>query len=220
MDSTVLHLFEEKNKKNLLDKLLLDIANNSHSLQLTVNNKISLSTKKLIKKINDVFMEYAVEYNLKDLTELIEQEEEKIRELILNLLDKRKEEMDEKVKIKDEVTPEDIVIIIDESIKNFRQTFDVDMNNAIYINMFNRIIEKYKLTKEEAKEKINFCLSRYDHILSDSILDSINDRNSTLKNITKSTYEDYIDINNKTANYLSENQKENNNQKTKEKKAV
>ena len=63
MDNTVRQLFEEKNKKILLDKLLLDIENNSHSLSLTVNNKILLSSQKLIKKINDVFMEYHVKYD-------------------------------------------------------------------------------------------------------------------------------------------------------------
>ena len=198
MDNTVRQLFEEKNKKILLDKLLLDIENNSHSLSLTVNNKILLSSQKLIKKINDVFMEYHIKYDLKGLTELIKQEELEIKELTLKLLDKRRKELAEKVKTKDDITLEDIAIIIDESLKNFRKSFDVDMNKAIYIDMFNRIVEKYKLTEEEAKEKINFCLSSYDHILSDSILDSINDRNSTLKNITKATYEHYIDMNYKT----------------------
>lgn len=198
MDNTVRQLFEEKNKKILLDKLLLDIENNSHSLSLTVNNKILLSSQKLIKKINDVFMEYHIKYDLKGLTELIKQEELEIKELTLKLLDKRRKELAEKVKTKDDITLEDVAIIIDESLKNFRKSFDVDMNKAIYIDMFNRIVEKYKLTEEEAKEKINFCLSSYDHILSDSILDSINDRNSTLKNITKATYEHYIDMNYKT----------------------
>ena len=37
MDNTIKSMFEEKNMKILINKLILDIDNNSNSLELTIN---------------------------------------------------------------------------------------------------------------------------------------------------------------------------------------
>ena len=40
MDNTIKSMFEEKNMKILINKLILDIDNNSNSLELTIKLKI------------------------------------------------------------------------------------------------------------------------------------------------------------------------------------
>ena len=42
MDNTIIEMFKEKNDKILIEKLLLDLANNNDSLRLTLNNKVDL----------------------------------------------------------------------------------------------------------------------------------------------------------------------------------
>ena len=50
MDNTIKSMFEEKNMKILINKLILDIDNNSNSLELTIKLKIPHLKYKLIKK--------------------------------------------------------------------------------------------------------------------------------------------------------------------------
>ena len=52
MDNTIKSMFEEKNMKILINKLILDIDNNSNSLELTIKLKIPHLKYKLIKKLS------------------------------------------------------------------------------------------------------------------------------------------------------------------------
>ena len=199
MDNTISAIFKEKNEKILFDKLLLDIDNNFDSLLLTINNKIALSTPKLIKKVNDVLFNYQVDYDLKSLTELLNQEVEKINKMVVGLLDLKKAKLKEAIQKASSFTTSEFDTDIDESTKKFREEFDVSMNKVIYLDLSGAISKNYNL-KEEAINDLNTYLNNYDMSVSDAIIDSIEYRDNTLKNITKETYNKYIELNNKTAN--------------------
>lgn len=199
MDNTISAIFKEKNEKILFDKLLLDIDNNFDSLLLTINNKIALSTPKLIKKVNDVLFNYQVDYDLKSLTELLNQEVEKINKMVVGLLDLKKAKLKEAIQKASSFTTSEFDTDIDESTKKFREEFDVSMNKVIYLDLSEAISKNYNL-EEEAINDLNTYLNNYDMSVSDAIIDSIEYRDNTLKNITKETYNKYIELNNKTAN--------------------
>lgn len=199
MDNTISAIFKEKNEKILFDKLLLDIDNNFDSLLLTINNKIALSTPKLIKKVNDVLFNYQVDYDLKSLTELLNQEVEKINKMVVGLLDLKKAKLKEAIQKASSFTTSEFDTDIDESTKKFREEFDVSMNKVIYLDLSGAISKNYNL-EEEAINDLNTYLNNYDMSVSDAIIDSIEYRDNTLKNITKETYNKYIELNNKTAN--------------------
>ena len=199
MDNTISAIFKEKNEKILFDKLLLDIDNNFDSLLLTINNKIALSTPKLIKKVNDVLFNYQVDYDLKSLTELLNQEVEKINKMVVGLLDLKKAKLKEAIQKASSFTTSEFDTDIDENTKKFREEFDVSMNKVIYLDLSEAISKNYNL-EEEAINDLNTYLNNYDMSVSDAIIDSIEYRDNTLKNITKETYNKYIELNNKTAN--------------------
>lgn len=199
MDNTISAIFKEKNEKILFDKLLLDIDNNFDSLLLTINNKIALSTPKLIKKVNDVLFNYQVDYDLKSLTELLNQEVEKINKMVVGLLDLKKAKLKEAIQKASSFKTSEFDTDIDESTKKFREEFDVSMNKVIYLDLSEAISKNYNL-EEEAINDLNTYLNNYDMSVSDAIIDSIEYRDNTLKNITKETYNKYIELNNKTAN--------------------
>lgn len=199
MDNTISAIFKEKNEKILFDKLLLDIDNNFDSLLLTINNKIALSTPKLIKKVNDILFNYQIDYDLKSLTELLNQEVEKINKMVVDLLELKKTKLKEAIQKDSSFTTSEFDTVIDESTKEFREEFDVSMNKVIYLNLSGAISKNYNL-EEEAINDLNTYLNNYDMSVSDAIIDSIEYRDNTLKNITKETYNKYIELNNKTAN--------------------
>ncbi len=199
MDNTISAIFKEKNEKILFDKLLLDIDNNFDSLLLTINNKIALSTPKLIKKVNDILFNYQIDYDLKSLTELLNQEVEKINKMVVDLLELKKTKLKEAIQNASSFTTSEFDTDIDESTKKFREEFDVSMNKAIYLDLSGAISKNYNL-KEEAINDLNTYLNNYDMSVSNAIIDSIEYRDNTLKNITKETYNKYIELNNKTAN--------------------
>ncbi len=199
MDNTISAIFKEKNEKILFDKLLLDIDNNFDSLLLTINNKIALSTPKLIKKVNDILFNYQIDYDLKSLTELLNQEVEKINKMVVDLLELKKTKLKEAIQKDSSFTTSEFDTDIDESTKKFREEFDVSMNKAIYLDLSGAISKNYNL-KEEAINDLNAYLNNYDMSVSNAIIDSIEYRDNTLKNITKETYNKYIELNNKTAN--------------------
>ena len=199
MDNTISAIFKEKNEKILFDKLLLDIDNNFDSLLLTINNKIALSTPKLIKKVNDILFNYQIDYDLKSLTELLNQEVEKINKMVVDLLELKKTKLKEAIQNASSFTTSEFDTDIDESTKKFREEFDVSMNKAIYLDLSGAISKNYNL-KEEAINDLNAYLNNYDMSVSNAIIDSIEYRDNTLKNITKETYNKYIELNNKTAN--------------------
>lgn len=199
MDNTISAIFKEKNEKILFDKLLLDIDNNFDSLLLTINNKIALSTPKLIKKVNDILFNYQIDYDLKSLTELLNQEVEKINKMVVDLLELKKTKLKEAIQKDSSFTTSEFDTVIDESTKEFREGFDVSMNKVIYLDLSGEISKNYNL-EEEAINDLNTYLNNYDMSVSDAIIDSIEYRDNTLKNITKETYNKYIELNNKTAN--------------------
>lgn len=199
MDNTISAIFKEKNEKILFDKLLLDIDNNFDSLLLTINNKIALSTPKLIKKVNDILFNYQIDYDLKSLTELLNQEVEKINKMVVDLLELKKTKLKEAIQKDSSFTTSEFDTVIDESTKEFREEFDVSMNKVIYLDLSGAISKNYNL-EEEAINDLNTYLNNYDMSVSDAIIDSIEYRDNTLKNITKETYNKYIELNNKTAN--------------------
>ncbi len=206
MDENIALLFKEKNNKILIDKLLLDIDNNDDSLRLTVSNKIKLVTLKLQRRINDLFKSDDVEYDMKSLSELIEELIEQVKEYVFSQIDSRKE------KFKSIVNSNPLELCEGADIENkndIHNTYNPEINNLIYVNLLNKLVSEYKLTDSNLKDElIEKCLKKYDFELSSSIEDSILDRNRSLKNVAQETISKVSELNNKTTNVSTEETKD------------
>ncbi len=206
MDENIALLFKEKNNKILIDKLLLDIDNNDDSLRLTVSNKIKLVTLKLQRRSNDLFKADDVEYDMKSLSELIEELIEQVKEYVFSQIDSRKE------KFKSIVNSNPLELCEGADIENkndIHNTYNPEINNLIYVNLLNKLVSEYKLTDSNLKDElIEKCLKKYDFELSSSIEDSILDRNRSLKNVAQETISKVSELNNKTTNVSTEETKD------------
>lgn len=206
MDENIAMLFKEKNNKILIDKLLLDIDNNDDSLRLTVSNKIKLVTLKLQRRINDLFKSGDVEYDMKSLSELIDELIEQVKEYVFSQIDSRKE------KFKSIVNSNPLELCEGADIENkndIHNTYNPEINNLIYVNLLNKLVSEYKLTDSNLKDElIEKCLKKYDFELSSSIEDSILDRNRSLKNVAQETISKVSELNNKITNVSTEETKD------------
>ena len=94
MDNTIIEMFKEKNDKILIEKLLLDLANNNDSLRLTLNNKVDLVVLvKFLKKINNVLKNTEIDYDVKTLNDIVEYTKKTIKEQIEKFLEDRKQKI-------------------------------------------------------------------------------------------------------------------------------
>lgn len=98
MNGNIDKLFYEKNKEILKKKLLLDIENNNDSLKLTLDNVISLEMNKLYKSLVSLCKQNKLDFSDKKLMELIESEKVKLKNIVLEELNKRQRVLEQYIK--------------------------------------------------------------------------------------------------------------------------
>ena len=126
MDNTIKSMFEEKNMKILINKLILDIDNNSNSLELTIKLKIPHLKYKLIKKLSKLYNEEGVDYTVSELTELLDERETYIKDAIFPLLDERRDSLSSGVKESTVVDPSVVFGLINEASASFKEKFLIE----------------------------------------------------------------------------------------------
>lgn len=205
MDNTISEMFKEKNEKILLDKLLLDISNNDDSLRLTISNKIKLVSLKLQRRLNDFLKSSSVEYDMKSLTEIVEDLRKEVEEFISSELNKRKELFEARI----ENDPYELKDNVDLETKNdIDERLNATINSLVYVNFLEKLTTQYKLTEEQKEQVVDRCLKKYDFELSSAVGDSILDRNRSLKNTMTETIEKVNELDIKTgAKVLSKEEK-------------
>ena len=191
MDNTIKSMFEEKNMKILINKLILDIDNNSNSLELTIKLKIPHLKYKLIKKLSKLYNEEGVDYTVSELTELLDERETYIKDAIFPLLDERRDSLSSGVKESTVVDPSVVSGLINEASASFKEKFNVSMNKEIYIELYKVLSEKYQLKNEDSKEKFDSILSAYDSDVENIIIGEVTERDKTLLNQTEDTFSQY-----------------------------
>ena len=203
MDNTIKSMFEEKNMKILINKLILDIDNNSNSLELTIKLKIPHLKYKLIKKLSKLYNEEGVDYTVSELTELLDEREAYIKDAIFPLLDERRDSLSSGVK--STVVDHSVVSgLINEASASFKEKFNVSMNKEIYIELYKVLSEKYQLKNEDSKEKFDSILSAYDSDVENIIIGEVTERDKTLLNQTEDTFSQYHKLNEFNESYSDE----------------
>lgn len=195
MDNTIKSMFEEKNMKILINKLILDIDNNSNSLELTIKLKIPHLKYKLIKKLSKLYNEENIDYTITELTELLDERENIIKDTISPLLNERRENLSSGVTDASIVDSSLISKLINDSSNNFKEKFNVAMNKEIYIELYKVLSEKYQLKNEDSIEKFTSILSTYDSDVENIIIGEVIERDKTLMNQAEDTFSQYDKLN-------------------------
>ena len=198
MDDSIEKMFEEKNISILINKLNLDIDNNSNSVELTLKLRIPLLKNKLIRKTSRFFNEQNIEYTISDIDEIVSKRESIVLNVIIELVNERKVSLSNAVSDNGYITQEQIVDLIHKITIEFRKKLNVEMNNEIFIELNNILSEKYLLKNEEVKEKQSQILASYDNEIENSIINIVEERNRILINQINDTYSQYRSLNEKT----------------------
>lgn len=200
MNKSIAETFKEKNLQILINKIMLDLDNNDDSLKLTINNKMSLLCIKFSQRINNFFKDNNINsYEFKTISEIFNNLSIDMNEYILELLKERKEFIREKINETNIDDLEKLNNLIDETVNVTRSNLEVNINEKIYIDLFNNITKYVIFDNESQKEELINKLKKMDTELTDSIITSITERNTSLKNVMKETKNKVDDINKKTA---------------------
>lgn len=200
-------MFMNKNYEILKKKLDLDINNNADSLNHTVSNFIDLKAIGLNKYICETYEDLKIKYKEDKIKEVIEKESKILKEIFLNHIEERKEQISSFFNQDiDATTITDEFLInyqkhIDDLTENLKNNIEVAAREEICTKFSENVIELYKLpdkqTKETLLEYINksYCNNIIEKVVSESIL-----RNTTLKNLSKEAFERFKSMNEKTVN--------------------
>lgn len=202
MEKTITELFKEKNNKILLDKLLLDIANNDDSLRLTITNKVNLITSRIKSKINSLLNESNIEYDVKELVELFDQYSKEVEKVAINFLDIRKQTLSESVSLENRTSKQLLTETIEGLMTIFDDEVETKLDSVIHEDIRSDILKKYMFKEESQKDDLIMTLQRYDSDLTKQIKDTILDKNSSLLNIFQETTDKVSELDDK-AIYLS-----------------
>ena len=200
-------MFMNKNYEILKKKLDLDINNNADSLNHTVSNFIDLKAIGLNKYICETYMDIKLKYKEEKIKELIENESKILKEIFLNHIEERKNQISSFFNQDiDATTITDEFLVdyhkhIDDLTENLKNNIEVAAREEICIKFSEKVIELYKLPNKQTKEMLleyinkSYCNNIIEKVVSESIL-----RNTTLKNLSKEAFERFKSMNEKTVN--------------------
>ncbi len=198
-------MFQKKNFEILKNKLNLDINNNADSLNHTMSNFIDLKEIGLQKYILEMYKDMKIIYDKKKVISKITAESEKLKQIILNLILFRKEnissylDMDIDVNLIDDTYLENYHSHIDHLTIEFNNNIELKVREEICTNFSNEITKIYNMPDEHTKDKlIEYINKSYSSTIIDKIESEALLRNTTLKNLSNEAFERFKSMNAKT----------------------
>ena len=182
---------KEKNKEIYLNKLNLDLTNNSEVLIITLENNlknIESKTFKIVLSIlesfqkQDIIQEYIKEF-IKDY-----------KDNLFNLVSNKRYNLEKQIKLTNKIIDYKEIIINENKIlkENLNNNFDKLIKELI--NKINSL-----LTDEFSKLRINeYLINIYKEKINHNILDTIINRDIILLNTFKESYLKYLELNKNT----------------------
>ncbi|MDD6879063.1 MAG: hypothetical protein PUD59_02395 [bacterium] len=200
MEKTIAETFKEKNAEILKNKMLLDLNNNDDSLKLTLKNKISLLCIKFSQRINNFLKENNIDsYEFKKISEIFIEFSNELEKFVLKITTNRKEYIKKYIFETKLIDLEMLNNEIDETVKISKSEIDIIINEMIYIDLSDNINKNVDFNEEYQKEELIDKLKKFDTEISNSIINSIEERNKSLKNVLLETKNKVDELNIKTS---------------------
>ena len=208
MDIDITKMFENKNKEIFINSLTLEMERNLDTLKTSTNNIVALEINKLIVFFKDFFKEYEVDYTKEELIGFLYKEKIELDNIVNERIEEKKKNIRD-VFFKEEV-PEKIITDkfieryfdkLKEETELLNSDLDIKLKDKICIEFSEELSKRLKLSKPEAKERLN---SRINILFKNSIISRICDesyfRDESLKNFTNESFKKYVDLNRQTIN--------------------
>lgn len=213
MNIDLKEMFSEKNQDLFLNKLTIDLDNNTDTFKLTSKNIIKIELAKLLSSLRRIYNKYSVSIDEEKLKEILSSNKNILLTDINILIDKKcaqNKEYIKKTNKKDNCNNK-YIKAYHKHINNVEQEFEDNLNLTIResaeISIYKKIISIRSCINEEMHQDI---LKTIDVDFASNLLARITEesihRNRTLKNISEETYRWYSNLN-KTSSKMDNNSK-------------
>ena len=206
MDIDINKMFIEKNKEIFKNSLTLEMERNLDTLKNTTDNCVSLEINKLFLFFKSFFEENGIDYTKEELLGFLYKEKNDINNMVNNEIEQKKKRVKENFLEKntnEKVYGEEFLNNYFEVLTNESNTIinniELLLKEEICTNFSVNILKKYKLENDSQLERINSrvnILFKYNFI--SKIKDKIIFRDDSLKNMSKESFNKYLQLNDKT----------------------
>lgn len=202
MNINLKEMFDEKNQDLFLNKLTIDLDNNTDTFKLTSKNIIKIELAKLLSSLRRIYSKYLVDINEKRLKEILSGNKNVLLTEINLLIDKKCTQNKEYIKNTDKKDNcnNKYIKTYHKHINNVEKEFEDSLNLIVRdlseIGIYKKIIGINSCINEEMHQdilktiNIDFASNLISRITEESI-----HRNRTLKNISEETYRWYSNLN-------------------------
>ena len=200
IDMDINELFSEKNQQIFLNKLLLDLGNNTESFKITTKHIVMVEIAKLLSSLKRVYDKYSIEYDEKAIKKVLSETKSNLLEDINVLIEEKKEinssfvDNSQQKKI-NKTYLKDYHKNIDESESSFEGSVKLSVQEHTEIYLYNKLINLYPCCNEEMQQDIMQIINvECCHTIISRVIDEGRHRSMTLKNMSGETYEKYLEL--------------------------
>ena len=198
IDMDINEMFNEKNRDIFLNKLLMDLDNNTDTFKMTTRNIVKIEIAKLGSSIKKIYDKYHIEYKEEKIKEIFKENQEKLLEDLSLLIEEKKqkngsfisENRDNKI---NKIYLKDYAKKIEENDNLFDESLKLTISEHIESSLYSSLLRVYSCTSEQMHQDllyaINFdcCNKMITRILSES-----KQRSGNLKNMSNEAYDKYL----------------------------
>ena len=202
MNIDLKEMFSEKNQDLFLNKLIIDLDNNTDTFKLTSKNIIKIELAKLLSSLRRIYNKYLVNIDEEKLKEVLSNNKNTMLIEINLLIDKKCEQNKQYIKDtekKDNCNNKYIKSYhkhINDVEKEFEDNLNLVVRETAETGIYQKIINIRSCANEEMHQEVlktintDFASNLISRISQESI-----HRNRTLKNMSEETYSWYSNLN-------------------------
>lgn len=202
MNIDLKEMFNEKNQDLFLNKLTIDLDNNTDTFKLTTKNIIKIELAKLLSSLRRIYSKYSIDIDEEKLKEVLSGNKNVLLTDINLLIDKKCEENKKYIKNTDKKDSCNNKYIktyhrhINDTEKDFEDGLNLIIRESAEIGVYKKLVSIRSCVNEEMHQDIlktinvDFASNLISRIKEESI-----HRNRTLKNISEETYRWYSNLN-------------------------
>lgn len=206
MDIDISKMFKDKNKEIFKNSLTLEMERNLETLKHTTDNCVALEINKLFLFFKKYFQEIGLTYKKEELLGILYKERKNINDIVNAKIEEKKNKIKENFlnkKTEDEVLTQEFLDNYYEELKKettrINEEIAISVKKEVCTEFSPKMIKKYKLESIEQSDRIN---SRINGLFCENILSRVKEqtefRDESLRNMSKESYNKYLDLNKMT----------------------
>ncbi len=204
MNLDINDMFTEQNRKIFINKLGLDLVNNSSAFSLSTANIVKIEIAKLFSFIKRTYSKYEVKADMDIIKKILSETKDSILGDLETLICDRQE------KNNNYLTESETSAINKKYINNYHKAIDEneeDFENGVKLSvsensnvrLYNQLINAYPCKNEKMQNEIFQQINvDFSNNIIRRIIDEGKHRSGTLKNMSLETYAYYKDLNSNT----------------------